>query len=314
MVANQPESIKRVFITGATGMVGIALVEQLLSQSLEVTALARRTSSSGAPQNLRTVPGDVTDSDSLRDAVSETDVVLHLAAKTPGTGVSDSEFETTNVRGTTNIINECTRAGKRLVFVSTVNVELFRQNQVDDPYSRSKSRAEQNVTDAMSDGLDAVIIRPAYIFGNKRGYAGRLVDRILSSRINVLPAADRLFCPVFVGDVANAIWLAATKADTRSTHTVAGERVTIGEFASTISRAIGSPPPRMNISMRIAGIPLSILWALHPITRWTPPLTLSALKTQAVFDGTQAALELGFEYRTVEQLFDRVHSNQLVSE
>lgn len=73
----------RVFVTGASGWIGSAAVDELLAQGHEVTGLARSDSSADALQRkgVRVLPGDLDDLDSLRRGASGADAVLHLANK-----------------------------------------------------------------------------------------------------------------------------------------------------------------------------------------------------------------------------------------
>ena len=303
MVANHPVIIKQAFVTGATGVLGSAVVQELLSHRVKTTIMTRNPSAVDDSDQIQTLTGDLKNLDFAREAISNADVVFHVAARTPAKKVSELEYKSTNIDGTANIVGECQRARRRLIYVSSVNVELFRSGRIKDPYSHSKSRAEQIVQDAIGKGLDAIIIRPGYIFGNVAGHAGPLVDRILAKRINALPASDRKFCPVFSRDVAKAMWLAAQNASNGTTHTVTGECMDLKSFVSRVTNAVGHKPPRINVPIWLAAIPLSALWLIRPVTRWTPPTTTSALKTQAVFEGSIAADDLGFTYQTIEEVF-----------
>jgi nucleoside-diphosphate-sugar epimerase len=303
MVANHPVIIKQVFITGASGVLGSALVEELLSHDIKPTVMTRNPSVMTNRDQLQVLKGDLQNLEFAKTAISESDVVFHAAARTPAKNIPDSEYQSINVDGTANIVEECKRARVRLIYVSSINVELFRTGRVSDPYSESKSRAEHIVQNAIDEGLDAVIIRPGYIFGNVVNRAGPLVNRVLSKRLNALPASDRKFCPVFSGDVAKAMWLTAQIPVSGTTFTVAGECTDLMTFVTRVTTAIGRKPPRISLPIWLAAIPLSMLWLLRPLTRWTPPVTMSALKTQAIFEGSTAANELGFTYRSIEEIF-----------
>jgi nucleoside-diphosphate-sugar epimerase len=71
----------RVFITGATGHIGSALVPELIAAGHEITALARLDASAVAAERLgsEVLRGDLEDLDGLRRAAREADGVVHLA-------------------------------------------------------------------------------------------------------------------------------------------------------------------------------------------------------------------------------------------
>jgi nucleoside-diphosphate-sugar epimerase len=71
----------RVFVTGATGHIGSALVPELIAAGHEITALARSDGSAVAAERLGSEVhrGDLEDLDGLRRAAREADGVVHLA-------------------------------------------------------------------------------------------------------------------------------------------------------------------------------------------------------------------------------------------
>ena len=73
----------RVFVTGASGWIGSAAVDELLATGHEVTGLARSDASAAtlAAKGVRVRRGDLDDLDSLRAGASDADAVLHLANK-----------------------------------------------------------------------------------------------------------------------------------------------------------------------------------------------------------------------------------------
>jgi dihydroflavonol-4-reductase len=303
MVSDIQNRFKSAFVTGATGFVGRALVDDLLRHNFDVTALVRNESKANLPDEVTIAQGELGDLSHFDEIVGGCDVVLHVAALTPSVGVSSEEFSSTNVDGTARVIELCHQTAKRLVYVSTVNVVPFRSGASNDAYSKSKSEAEQLVVDAVGRGLDAVIVRPAYVFGNQPGQAGKLVDRLLAENLRVIPASERRFCPVFVGDLSTAIRLAIDRSERGSVHTVAGDCQTLGEFIDNICRYGNLKRPKIRIPYWISIIALQVAWTVRPVSRITPPLTVSSLRSSEYFDGALASANLGFEYTPISDLF-----------
>jgi len=73
----------RVFVTGASGWIGSAAVDELLAEGHEVTGLVRSDAAAAAVQakGARVLRGDLDDLDSLRAGAADADAVLHLANK-----------------------------------------------------------------------------------------------------------------------------------------------------------------------------------------------------------------------------------------
>ena len=71
----------RVFVTGASGHIGSAVVPELIKAGHEVTGLARSETSAAAVKAMgaEAHPGDLTDPDGLRAAAADADAVVHLA-------------------------------------------------------------------------------------------------------------------------------------------------------------------------------------------------------------------------------------------
>lgn len=110
-------SDKRVFVTGATGMVGACLVKELLAQGAYVTALVRDADPqselfrSKAIEKVHVVNGALEDFGALERGINEheVDTVFHLGAQTiVGTArrFPLATFEA-NVRGTYNLLEAC---------------------------------------------------------------------------------------------------------------------------------------------------------------------------------------------------------------
>jgi len=185
---------KKVLVTGGTGMTGAYLLAKLLQKNYEVKALKRENSNTNITKNIfnflfensdeqfskiNWINGDITDYNSINQAMNSVDYVYHLAAKV-SFKPSDKEFIlNNNVQGTANIVNAALNYKiKKLCHVSSIatlgnsfngdfiNEETERQKkQIVSGYSLSKFRSENEVWRGIAEGLNAVIVNPSIILG-----------------------------------------------------------------------------------------------------------------------------------------------------
>lgn len=142
-------------LTGGTGFVGQAVLDEACRRGLRVRALARREQ---APcDGIEWVRGDLADKDALARLVRGAQAVLHVAGvvNTP----DPMGFHLGNVAGTEALVAAATEAGvDRFVFVSSLAAREPRLSR----YGQSKRHAEEVV---QTSTLDWTIVRPPAIYG-----------------------------------------------------------------------------------------------------------------------------------------------------
>lgn len=208
-----------VFVTGATGVVGSALVERLVQDGHRVRALVRRPGAP-LPAGVDRVVGDLDDADALRRGLDGADAAVHLAAQLHVNSPSPelaALYRRVNTVGTERLAALAEAAGVgRVVYASTINVYgPSAPDQVwteadgprgDSLYARTKLDAEPAVL-ALEGG---VVMRLAAVYGPgmKGNYPS--LARLLRRGVRVLPGdgANRRTL-VHVGDAARALALAA---------------------------------------------------------------------------------------------------------
>mgnify|MGYP003734141325 FL=1 len=99
-------------VTGATGLLGSHLCEQLVQRGQPVRALVRRSSDTAFLESLgvETAYGDITDPSSLPAALKGVRIVYHAAARVGDWGPWD-EFVAISIRGTDNMLKAAAAAG-----------------------------------------------------------------------------------------------------------------------------------------------------------------------------------------------------------
>jgi nucleoside-diphosphate-sugar epimerase len=305
MITDLSPHFKQAFVTGGTGMVGTPLCNLLSRMGVRVTAFSRSRGDVEFGDLVTHVVGDILDREAVLEAATGADVVFHVAAAVHGSKSTYEGFHRMNVGGTENVINAAETLGVRLVHVSSVNVDGFNRGQLADPYAQTKAMAEELVLEAVERGLDAVVVRPATVFGSEPGRSGLVVDRILSGSLKILPAPSRKISPVWVEDLAVAFTRVAEVGAAGRIYTVAGPTVSTVEFARSIAERVGVRPYLVTIPAWLIAIPLQMAWWTKTLTRITPPVTVEAVRSGSVHDGVEAADELGFSYTPITDIFGK---------
>lgn len=170
----------KIFMTGANGAVGSALLARLLEMGHQVTCLLRPKAGKSGLERLQETIGklpiacDVVDGDicmpdcgilqSQTEVLSQTkfDLVLHCAASVKMDPLRNQEIWNTNVVGTQNVVALAKRLGiAGIHLVSTAYVENGRSNM----YEISKAEAEEIVRQS---GLHYTISRISIVIGDSK--------------------------------------------------------------------------------------------------------------------------------------------------
>lgn len=183
----------RILVTGASGFIGSHLCEELLKKNYKVKALIRYNSlqSQGwleniAHKNLEIVRGDVTDFDSVNNALIDCDYVFNLAASisVPYSFKNPQTFIDTNILGALNIFRASSikkKKIKKIIQISSSEVygnDLSKNSNIlteknitvsESPYAASKIAAD-NLALSMfkASGLPVVVARPFNTFGPRQ--------------------------------------------------------------------------------------------------------------------------------------------------
>ena len=259
-------------VTGATGLLGSHIVEQLRRRGQAVRVLVRPTSDRSwlQTQGVEFVAGDVTDPDSLLPACRGCDAVYHSAAKVGDWGPWE-EFQRVTIDGTRNVIEAAVAAGvRRLVHISSISAYGYhtRNGTIDETwdlgyklyrwayYSRSKIDAERLVWEAHKAGrIEVTVIRPAWIYGERdRTTIARLATMIQKGKARILGRGDNRLNVVYAGNIAEAAITAADlpQASGEAYNCSNDGVITQEQYFKLLAAALEAPPVRRRVPYALA--------------------------------------------------------------
>jgi uncharacterized protein YbjT (DUF2867 family) len=251
----------RVFVTGATGFVGRALIPALRAEGYGVRCLVRR----GSELDLRgceaieRVEGDVLAPGPLEGLMAGCDTVVHLVGIIREHRARGVTFDRVHVQGTGNVLRAAAGAGvRRFVHLSSLGTRPGARSR----YHQTKWAAEEAVR---GSGLPWTIFRPSIIYGRGDGFVSLLAGMVRRSAVvPVIGSGRQRLQPVPVEQVAEAMARSVgMPATEKQTYEVGGpDRVTMVELLDLIAAALGRTRVRkMHVPL---GLVRALAYALAP--------------------------------------------------
>jgi nucleoside-diphosphate-sugar epimerase len=255
-------------VTGATGLIGSHLAEQLAARGERVRALVRPTSDTSFLERLGVefVRGGLDDRAALQRLVNGANVVYHCAARVGDWGVWRL-YQEEVLDATRNILDACRAASVgRVVYFSSITVYgtprtpgLIAEDEPRgqrmrwrDHYCRSKIMAEDL---AWAYGPDATIVRPGWSYGPRdRNSLPRIIKALQAGRVWLIGDGQNLLNLLYAADVAEGAILAAEHACARGqAYNLCGEgELTQESFLDAITDALGMPHVRRHLPFKLA--------------------------------------------------------------
>jgi dihydroflavonol-4-reductase len=316
-----PSSPDLSLVTGATGLVGSAVVRALLQAGRRVRVLARPNSNRRnlADLAVEIAEGSLEDTGSLARAVAGCRFVYHVAADYRIWVPDPAPMFRANVQGTHDLLGAALEAHvERVVYTSSVaTLGLVPAGSADEttpsraedmigPYKRSKFEAEEVAREfARERGLPVVIVNPSTPVGPgdiKPTPTGRL---ILEAARGQMPAfVDTGLNIVHVDDVAAGHLAAAEKGRIGERYILGGENMSLAEIIAAVSRQVGRRPPRLRLP-HTALFPVAFgAEVAARISGREPFVTLDGVRMsrkKMYFTSDKARRELGYKPRPAHQ-------------
>ena len=312
----------KVFITGATGLLGSFICKELIAQGHKVRAMKRNSSRmtllGKTADEVEWVVGDMNDLSLLDEALEGIDAVIHGAAIISFDKRYAERMYQTNVLGTADLVNASLKKDlKNFVHISSVAALGRKEGQkyidendrwegtsYDSIYARSKHQQELEVWRGSQEGLEVKIINPSVVLGpGLWGSSG-------STSVFHYAYSEKAFYPagninvVDVRDVAEVAVILLNSKIKNERFVLSADSMPFGVFFTKVARAFGKKEPQkvvkpwmLKIAVPLEFIRSRIMGNEAMITKDTAILS----KTKYHFKNDKVREKLNFEFRKVDE-------------
>lgn len=255
---------RRVFVTGGTGFLGSHLLESLVAEGAEVTALYRSekklSSFKEQDQSLKDlkinwIKGDLFSKWSLEGF----DFVYHLAGYVGYSKEERKLMEQVNVEGTKAVVLKIKEQNyaPKLIYVSSVvaigaglhkeqvlNEESkYNMSDYDFGYFETKKEAEDIVMSKMVNGLKFTVLNPSTIYGPRDMLKSSRKFQLKMAKGNLKVCSQGGVSVVHAKDVCDALINASVLNLNGERYILSGDNITIYELLAEIAKQVGVKPP-----------------------------------------------------------------------
>ena len=311
-------------VTGATGFLGRAVVEELARRDAQVRALVLPDDPYAhlLPKKVRSIAGDVCDKDALASFFADADsrtCVIHCAGIVSVASRPGPKLYQINVGGTWRILRQCiAHSVGKMIYVSSVHAIpekpkgclitedcKFSPGLVDGDYAKSKATATDLVLDAAAQGLNASIIFPSGIIGPGDVQGGSFTSMAKSFLAGRLPFAVRGgYDFVDVRDVAQGLLACCERGLPGKGYILSGHYATIGRMLQMVGAAANRRYRPICLPLGLArlaapGYERRSLRAGKPL--FFTPYSVSVLGSNGQFSHAAASACFAYEPRPMEE-------------
>jgi nucleoside-diphosphate-sugar epimerase len=236
----------RVFVTGATGYIGSAVVQELVGAEHHVVGQTRLAEKASYVRDLGAEPvvGDLRDTASYRDAAMTADALIHVAAE-------HSEAKASVDRMAVAALLDAAAAGGARVVVYTSGCFVLGETGPEPAHEDASTAAapalvawrpahEERVLNAATGALATAVIRPGMVYGGKDGtFAAFFQSAEATGAAEFVGDGANHWSPVYRGDVARLYRMVVEGAGRGIFH-CAEPAALVGRLAMAASTAAGA--------------------------------------------------------------------------
>lgn len=314
--------VRRVFVTGAAGFIGSRVARILRERGDEVVATVRDPAKADALRDLgvRLVVGDLGSVAAVREAMTGSDAVIHLAGSyTIGIPASERPIMyEANVGLTQRVLDAAIAEGiPRIIDISTVNVfgntrgrvldETFRRDPADgylSYYDETKYLAHVAAEARIEAGAPIIIVLPGTIYGrNDHSGVGAQLKAAFDGTAPYVALGGVGVCPTYVDDLADGIVAALDRGRIGESYVMGGQNMRLRDAMRMTARAGGHRLPRLSVPDAFLRVGARLAPGGGGFFGLPPNLTeimRSSLGVTYWGNSAKAAAELGYATRDLE--------------
>lgn len=213
--------MRKIFITGGSGFLGINLIRYFLEKGESIVSYDLLPFEYPEKEKITSVVGDIRDFEHLKESMKGCDVVIHTAAALPL--YSPQDIRSTDIDGTSNVLE----AAKQLMIPRVVHISSTAVYGIPDhhplvetdelqgvgEYGKAKIAAEELCLSYRAEGMVVPIIRPKSFIGPERlGVFALFYDWAADGHgFPMIGSGNNRYQLLDVEDLCEAIYIVSTK-------------------------------------------------------------------------------------------------------
>lgn len=250
----------RVFIAGASGVLGRRLVRQFLARGHSVIGQVRSAKAESAVREAGGEPrhADLFDAESLARAAEGCDTVIHAATAIPVKQKTiPADWAMNNHirrKGTRCLTEAAAKIGAKTYLQQSIawvarpkDDSPFDEDSplVPEPAIQSAIDAEAIAREAGSaEGFTVAILRGGYFYDSESAHTRMIADALRKRQMPIIGSGDAMWAMIHSDDAASAYVAAAEKPRSGVWHIVDNEPVEVRTFLKEFAARLGTPTPR----------------------------------------------------------------------
>ena len=250
----------RVFIAGASGVLGRRLIWQLVARGHFVVGQVRGARAESVVRAAGGEPrhADLFDAESLAKAADGCDTIIHAATAIPAKRKSVPSDWAMNDRirrkGTRCLTEAAAKIGAKTYLQQSVvwvarpkDDSAFDEDSpaVPDPAIQSAVDAEAIANEAgATDGFTVAILRGGFFYDSESAHTRMLADGLRKRQMPIIGSGDAAWAMIHTDDAASAFVAVTEQAKNGMWHVVDNELVTVRAFLGEFAARLGARPPR----------------------------------------------------------------------